>query len=131
MKVLIGVSLTVAEKHLCAIEDLNGEVNNGGFAQYFFNPSGAHWRDALAGLQAVGATKRLAIFRKVISRFGKDGPADEWAERDSQLAKLAEDEVPFQGENGDWYDIKGENLAALLYQYSIQNLSGRERADEE
>ncbi len=45
-------ALTLAEQHILAIEELDAEINNGGFAQYYFNSSGDHWQHAYDGLAA-------------------------------------------------------------------------------
>ena len=73
-------ALTEAEKHICAIEELDAEVNNGGFAQYYFNSAGNHWQDALSGLEAIGATKRHKMMATTIDKFGQTEPS---SDRDS------------------------------------------------
>ena len=47
--------LPEAEKRYFAVCCLSGEVHNGGFQQFFFNSAGAYYREALAGLEEMGA----------------------------------------------------------------------------
>src|SRR5262245_54322172 len=44
-----------------AVFELEGEVYNGGFDQYFTNSSGDRYEHAVTGLQAMGATESLAL----------------------------------------------------------------------
>ncbi len=80
--------LTIPQQHYNSVARLDGEVCNGGFSQYFFNSSGDDWREALAGLEAMGSKERLAIFREVLAKFGTAGPSEKREERMEQLAKV-------------------------------------------
>jgi hypothetical protein len=46
---------------------LEGEVDNGGFNQFFWNSSGAYAADAVAGLELLGATAHARLMRRAIS----------------------------------------------------------------
>lgn len=80
--------LSLAEQQYFAVGLLKGEVDNGGFSQYFFNSSGAYAREALSGLKAINAEKTVEIMRDAMATFGKDGPSRDRAARQDQLAKL-------------------------------------------
>jgi hypothetical protein len=47
--------LTQPERVFLCIWGLEGEVNNGGFDQYYFNTAGDHALDVVKSLQAIGA----------------------------------------------------------------------------
>jgi HEAT repeat protein len=87
--------LNEAQRHYYAVTIFNSEVNNGGLSQYFFNSSGNHWRDAIAGLEAMGSKERLAVLREAVAKFGKAGPSTNRDERMTQLSALtrADDEL--------------------------------------
>jgi hypothetical protein len=121
-------ALTPAEKHLCAVETLNDEVNNGGFAQYYFNSSGDHWADALAGLEAMGAVQHAELVRDTLRSFPDGRPSKHHGTRNEQLAKIArKEEQPFNKvQDQAWYGLKDENLGALSFRYSLANLAGRQ-----
>jgi len=97
----------------------DGEVNNGGLSQYFFNSSGDHWRDALAGLEAMGSTERLAVLREALSRFGKDGPSQDRAQE--ELAKLARKNDALFDVLDDRYYKSKEVIEALTKRYVLKN----------
>lgn len=71
-----------------AVRILIDEVNNGGLSQYFVNSSGQRWRDALNGLEAIGAASDLAMFKAAIARFGKIPPDQDDDKRHHQLAAI-------------------------------------------
>jgi hypothetical protein len=57
-------SLSEHEKLYFAVGELEGEVYNGGFDQYFFNSSASHYAYAEAGLVALGAIRTLDLLRQ-------------------------------------------------------------------
>jgi len=48
---------------------VDAEVNNGGFNQFFFNPSGQYAGDALAGFELLGAEDYAAVMRAAIATY--------------------------------------------------------------
>lgn len=119
-------ALTDAEKHVCAVEELDSEVRNGGFGQYYFNSSGDRWQEALAGLDAIGADARHRIMAQTIERYGDAPPSTDRDERSDQLARLLdEQEDPFEECDSAWY--KAPPLDPLIYRYNMANVDGRER----
>lgn len=123
-------ALTTVERHVCAVEMLDAEVNNGGFDQYYFNSSGNSWQDALAGLAAIGAMQRHQIMKESIEKFGADGPSVHRERRILQLGQLANDsETPFDENDHAWYDQNSERLTRLIYKYNISHLEGREKIE--
>ena len=57
------------------VEELNYEVGNGGFVQYFENTNGGHVADADAALAAMGASKHLGVFREAVRRWRRERQA--------------------------------------------------------
>ena len=80
--------LTEPQKHVLAVRVLIDQVNNGGFAQYFVNSSGEHWPDALAGLEAIGATNEVGLVQRAVGLFGPDKPSVDGQQRHQQLARV-------------------------------------------
>ncbi len=123
-------ALTVAEKHICAIKELDGEVNNGGFAQYYFNSSGDHWEYAQQGLSAIGATQHHQVISATLKKFGDSVPSADRDTRATQLAAIVrKQEDPFSEQDGRWYKIEDENLDRLIFKYDMANLVGREKTE--
>ena len=124
-------ALTAAEKHILAIEQLDAEVNNGGFAQYYFNSSGDNWQTAYEGLAAIGAEKRGQLMLATIEAFGNVKPAAGRSTRNSQLSKIVrKKEDPFNEQDDAWYAIADENLDRLMLKYNLANLEGRRKAEQ-
>tara|TARA_R110002072_G_scaffold69483_18_gene168533 strand:+ start:8128 stop:9561 length:1434 start_codon:yes stop_codon:yes gene_type:complete len=82
--------LSPVQKQIVAVWEYDMEVNNGGHSQYFFNSYGAHWRDALQGLEAIGATHDLELLRAAVAAF-EDPPSEDTDERTNHLIVVLED----------------------------------------
>lgn len=74
--------LTADEKLYYSVSILKGEVYNGGFMQFFDNSSGGLFREAVTGLEVLGAYRSLDILLQAskIVFHGELPPAD-WEER--------------------------------------------------
>ncbi len=122
--------LTPAEKHLLSIRMLDAEVNNGGFAQFFFNSSGDRWPEALAGLEAAGAEQHAALLRAVLERFPGGQPATGRDKRQDELSKIARKrEDPFHAQDEAWYALPDGLLERLLMKYDLAHLEGRSKTE--
>ena len=53
---------------------LDGEVNNGGFNQFFFNSSGQYAMDAVEGFRLIGAEQHAQLTEEAIALFFKEAP---------------------------------------------------------
>jgi hypothetical protein len=114
-------ALTDAQRHVNAVDMYDGEVNNGGLSQYFFNSSGDEWKMALAGLEAMGSKERLTILREAVAKFGPAGPSEDRRRRMTQLSKLenANDNC-FDELNTRYYKCK-ENVDVLATNFVLKN----------
>lgn len=114
-------ALKPAQKHYLAVQIYDGEVNNGGLSQYFFNSSGDHWREAMAGLEAMRFNERLTILREAVAKFGKDGPSQDRERRMVQLAKLErKNDSAFEALDDRYYKSK-EAIDVLAKRYVLKN----------
>lgn len=121
-------ALTESERHICAVEELEAELNNGGFAQYYFNSAGNHWKVALNGLAAIGAQKRHEIMASTVKKFGHSEPSSNQDTRNSQLSKIVrKKEDPFHEQDTAWYETKDELLDRLMFRYNLANMRGRNK----
>ena len=64
------------------------EVNNGGHQQFFSNSTGIVWRDALDGLNKIGALKHRQILEEAVAVFPEGLPARDRESRNAQLDEL-------------------------------------------
>jgi uncharacterized protein DUF4375 len=113
--------LNAHEQVVAAIWELEAEVNNGGFDQYFLNSSGDHAAEALTALEAVGAPKFAALLRQAMSPFPNGRPSPNRSERLKQKEALPENAGKL------WSDVDGQfyqypdNLSQLVLDYCLKN----------
>lgn len=72
-----------------AIWMLDCDLRNGGFHQYFANPSSSHWQSALAGLREARDDERVDLLHEAIERAEANDSADAFADLDTRYHELA------------------------------------------
>lgn len=123
-------SLSASERTFRLIWELEGEVNNGGFHQYFGNSSGDMSLHAVAALKEIGATQTAGIVQRALSVFGPLGPSPSQDVRLEQLEDLSvEQEALLEALDTEFYRYP-DNLTTLLYQY-VQAHRGQIRGAED
>lgn len=135
VKFLIGVSkkvfdrlekvgydgMTDAEKVFFCIWTLEGDVNNGGFDQYFFNPWSEYSIKTVDAFEKIGASKTASIIRRANSVFGNSGPAKDRTTRQKQLDSLTESgKEKLKGLDDEFYEYH-EDIDKLLYEFVVKN----------
>lgn len=113
--------LSWPEKVFVCIKDIDGEVNNGGFDQYYFNSSGDHAIDAVASLEAIEATHTANLVRKTNALFGEGGPSPDRLSRQAQLDALRGDKAKEMNEIEKEFYQGTEDLDGLLKKYISRN----------
>lgn len=88
-------SLSQAEQVVYCIWWLEGEVNNGGFYQFFLNSSGDLYSETSAALLKIGATRTSGLLETACRLAFDDAPSKDQAKRqaalDSRGANLVDD----------------------------------------
>ncbi len=82
--------LTEPQKLFYLNQNLEREVNNGGFHQYFINSSGDYSHETIQSLKSIGATTTALILQRATDQFpNKTVPKDEMTEvkQSSKLKK--------------------------------------------
>jgi hypothetical protein len=114
-------SLTPEQKHYEAVMEADGEIDNGGLAQYFGNSSGDDWREAVAGYQTMGMKERFSILKEAAAMFGPEGPSTNQQTRDEQLAKLyRQNDKAFDVLDNRYFDCK-EVIDAWTTRYVLDH----------
>src|SRR5918997_2616489 len=80
--------LTEAEQTVYCIAGLERDVNNGGFAQFFFNSAGDQARETVAALRRISAAHTAGLLERAMTPFGSAGPSRDYQERRQQLRQL-------------------------------------------
>jgi Domain of unknown function (DUF4375)/HEAT repeats len=108
--------LLTPQKYVLAVRMLIDEVKNGGFLQYFVNSSGDYWRDAEAGLDAIGAESDKRIFKEALKLFGSDTPSVDRRARHEQVSAIAENgDRPFEELESEFYKDNADREVLLLH----------------
>jgi hypothetical protein len=109
--------LSTPERVFRSIWELEGEVNNGGLDQYFFNSSGSLVPHVVGALEAIGAFRIAGILENAI---GLMPTKVSWRDSDMRremliaLPEMSQDALATLTEEFYRYP---DNLTALLYAY--------------
>jgi hypothetical protein len=90
-------SLTTGQRMLYATLEVEDEVNNGGFNQYFFNTSGESLNDAIRGFETFGSRLHAKLARQARGIYAKDMQRIANAQADGTLEAFSEsyDDEPY------------------------------------
>jgi hypothetical protein len=110
-------ALSLPERVFRAVWELEAEVNNGGFHQYFSNNTGSLAPDAADALRAIGATTMPGIVEQAVKSVGHDISWSDDGARSAALAALAPGAVAKLGECDQAFFAYPDDLTALLYKY--------------
>jgi hypothetical protein len=80
--------LTEPERTFLCVWNLEAEVNNGGFSQFFANSAGDHASATPSALRTVGASEMAALVERAMEPFGPAGPPADRAERGRTMEAL-------------------------------------------
>jgi hypothetical protein len=113
--------LSHPEQVIACLTEVEMEVNNGGFDQYYGNSPGDHAQDAVAALRELGATHTASLLVEANAAFGPAGPDPDREKRWAQMEGLDESR---RAEWGDldtaFYEYK-DNLSQLAAAYIRKN----------
>lgn len=114
-------ALSTPRKHYLAVFLYDGDVRNGGHAQYFVNSYSDHWKEALEGLGAIGARARADILRRAIELFGPQEPSENRNTRHRQIARFSRRQNAALDALDKEYYACDENVEAMLKLYAIDH----------
>jgi hypothetical protein len=114
-------SLTAPEKNVVFVENVEREVNNGGFSQFFYNPTGNYAHESVDALREIGAETTAELLQKAIDQF-PDGqvPKDEDA-RMVVLEQIGETAEKAWSKLDDEFYESEDNITALVLEYVRKN----------
>jgi YD repeat-containing protein len=98
------------------INALEGEVNNGGFHQYFYNSAGDRTAETIQALEIIGAVVMADIVKRAAQKFPYGMPPKNRFERQDVLLETYPNAEAFQALDDEFYQYP-ENLAALVTKY--------------
>ena len=114
--------LSPEERVFLHVWELEAEVNNGGFDQYFINSSGNHAAEVVESLEAIGAVQAAAIAKQAISvAFGNSPPPKDEEARDSVMRALPEEKLEQLSACDNEFYLYPDNLTELLFSFVVAN----------
>ena len=107
--------LTESQKVLLFVENLEREVNNGGFNQFYWNSSGDFAHETLDGLKTIGATKMASILTKANPVWPDLAVPKDRTERQAEQEKIEEQANPtWEQCDTEFYEYPDDILTLLL-----------------
>ena len=98
------------------IDELEAEVNNGGFHQFFYNSAGDNTAETIEALEAIGASRMADILRKSAALFPGGMPPKERFARQDILLELFPETEGFEELDAEFYAYP-DDLASLLKKF--------------
>lgn len=98
------------------IDALEGEVNNGGFHQYFYNSAGDRTAETIQALEIIGAFAMADIVKRAAQKFPYGMPPKNRFERQDVLLEAYPNAAAFRALDEEFYQYP-DNLAALMTKY--------------
>lgn len=98
------------------IDALEGEVNNGGFHQYFYNSAGDRTAETIRALEIIGAFAMADIVKRAAQKFPYGMPPKNRFERQDALLEAYPNAAAFRALDEEFYQYP-DNLAALITKY--------------
>lgn len=99
------------------IQNLEAEVNNGGFDQFFYNSSGDNTAETIEALEKIGAIRTTDIARRAAAKFPHGMPPKSRLDRQTILLQISPEANEFEELDEEFYGYS-ENLADLLKKYT-------------
>ncbi len=114
-------NLTLAQKFFFFNQNLEREVNNGGFNLFFINSSGEFAHETVQSLQAIGANKTSDIVQQAIAQFPSKKVPKDRDERQALVQKIEAETNDIWDELTQKFFRYEDNLNALNLKYVKEN----------
>ncbi len=109
--------LTEPQKVLLFVENLEREVNNGGFDQFYWNSSGDYADETLNGLRTIGANKMADILHKASAVWPNESVPKDITERQNLHELIQEDASGVWGKCDTEFYAYPDDIVSLLLEY--------------
>ena len=116
-------NLTESEKVFIYVDMLEGQVNNGGFDQFFFNSSGDYTHEILSACEKIKAYKTADLIATAIKAFPVSPVPKDTETRREIMQNLNDSSTKVWDDLDDKFYEYEDNIAGLLIDYIKQNLN--------
>ncbi len=121
--------LNSSQRVLLIIENLEREVNNGGFHQFYWNSSGDYAMETVIALKQIGATKTAGVVKKGNDQFPNGAVPEDRDKRGEILDLISEKsseywntlDTKFYGPNKESGEWEIDDLPNLLIKFIKAN----------
>ena len=119
--------LNASQQTFLFVGNLEREINNGGFNQFYFNSSGDYSQETVSALLDIGAKKTAEIVKKANSEF-KNGIVPKDREQRQNEHELIEEKADDKWDKCDseFYEYQ-EDLTELLIEFVTSNRTDFEK----
>jgi hypothetical protein len=114
--------LSEEERNIVYIEELEREMNNGGFSQFFFNSSGDYTEELIHALKMVGSIKFLKLVESAKAEFPNSIIPKDKKERQEILESIQEKVNPVWDTLVSEFYMYEEDIYALMLAYISKNI---------
>jgi hypothetical protein len=98
------------------IENLEAEVNNGGFDQFFYNSAGDDTEEVIRALDTIEAGAMSDIVKRAAAKFPGGMPPKDRFQRQEVLLQVSPESDAFDELDAEFYGYP-DNLPGLLGKY--------------
>lgn len=105
------------EQVIRLVESCMGEVNNGGFNQFFYNSTGNKTAEIIEALETIGARKLADIVRRAAAKFPSGMPPKNRLARGRSLQRIDPEIKVFDGLDKEFYS-NPDDWEGLLEKYA-------------
>jgi hypothetical protein len=119
--------LNSSQRTFLFVENLEREINNGGFNQFYFNSSGDFSQETLNAFLEIGAEKTAKIVENANSEFDNGNVPKDRTERQNKLELIEEKaEENWEKCNTEFYEYQ-DDLTELLIAFILKNKADFEK----
>jgi hypothetical protein len=115
-------TLSEEEKDIVYIEELEKEINNGGFNQFFFNSSGSYTEEIIESLRKIGSVKLLSLVENAKTQFPNSIIPKDDNERQELVEKIQDQANDIWNELDNEFYKYEEDIYSLMLIYIEKNI---------
>ncbi len=115
--------LSQSEKNIVYIEELEREVNNGGFEQFFSNSSGDYTEEVISALAVIGSKVFLDLMITAKNEFPNSLVPKDRSKRQEIIEQISEKASDKWSVLDNRFFKYEENIYTLLIEYIKKNIS--------
>lgn len=113
--------MSLGEQTAYCVDELEREVNNGGFALFFLNSIGDYAQPVVDALQRIGAAQAAQLVEQAMTPFGPTGPSTDRDARKAQIESLRGSARDLWATLSQAFFKYPDNLPELLRTYVAAN----------